>query len=390
MAVAQEEPHKPPEEDPTSPADYLFQVANPGLIQDEPLAVTVPAGLQPLTPKVVVPAANPITKGKYELGRQLYFDPRISQDGTVSCATCHNPAKGWTDGGPVSTGIQGQTGNRSAPTVFNTAYGKTMFWDGRAAVAGGSGPGPHGQPHRDGRPEASADRRPPADDPRLQAAVREGLRHQRHARRHGQGDRDVRAGRRPLGQFQVRQVQRGRQQRPLGERKAGHGPLRPPAEHRRRVQARGGASEGQVHHLPRRGELHRRAIPQPGRRLGCRPKKQFKDVGRWAPVPIGAKTDADRGSFKTPTVRDAELTAPYMHDGSLKTLEEVVEHYDKGGIPNPSLDPDMKPLKLTSQESADLVAFMKALTGEHKGLEELLPTLAPGRRRHVLPIRGRP
>ena len=132
IPAAQEEPHKPPEEDPTSPAYYLWQVPKPELISDEPLQVTVPAGLQPLTPKVVVPAGNPITKGKYELGRQLYFDPRISGDGTVSCATCHNPAKGWSDGGPVSAGIKGQTGNRSAPTVFNTAYGKTMFWDGRA------------------------------------------------------------------------------------------------------------------------------------------------------------------------------------------------------------------------------------------------------------------
>ena len=89
-----------------------------------------------------MPAANPITKGKYELGRQLYFDPRISLDGTVSCATCHNPAKGWTDGGPVSTGINGQTGNRNAPTVINTAYGKTMFWDGRAPSLEGQAQGP--------------------------------------------------------------------------------------------------------------------------------------------------------------------------------------------------------------------------------------------------------
>ena len=77
-------------------------------------------------------------------------------------------------------------------------------------------------------------------------------------------------------------------------------------------------------------------------------------------------------------MRDAALTAPYMHDGSLKTLEEVVEHYDKGGNPNPSLDPDMKPLKLTAQESADVVAFMKALTGENKSLDELIPTLPAG------------
>ena len=80
-----------------TPFAYLWQPSKAELIKDEPLAVTVPAGLQPLTPKIYVPAANPITKGKYELGRQLYFDPRISLNGTVSCATCHNPAKGWTD-----------------------------------------------------------------------------------------------------------------------------------------------------------------------------------------------------------------------------------------------------------------------------------------------------
>jgi cytochrome c peroxidase len=95
--------------------------------KDEPLQVAVPKGLQPLFPKLVVPASNPITKVKYEPGRQLSFEPRISQDSTVSCATCHNSAKGWTDGATVSTGIKGQKGNRSAPTVFNTANGKTMF-----------------------------------------------------------------------------------------------------------------------------------------------------------------------------------------------------------------------------------------------------------------------
>ena len=108
-----------------------------------------------------------------------------------------------------------------------------------------------------------------------------------------------------------------------------------------------------------------------------RPAK-FADLGRWAIDPIGAKTDADIGSFKTPTIREVAHTAPYMHDGSLTTLEQVVEHYDKGGTPNPSLDPDMKKLKLTAQEKADVVAFMKALSGETKKLDELLPELPPG------------
>ncbi len=95
-------------------------------------------------------------------------------------------------------------------------------------------------------------------------------------------------------------------------------------------------------------------------------KKQFADLGRWAVEPYGARFDGSVGAFKTPTVRDIARTGPYMHDGSLDTLEAVIDHYDKGGTPNPALDDDMKPLKLTAQEKADLVAFMKALTGETK------------------------
>ncbi len=134
-----------------TPFDHLWQPSKTELIKDEPLAVTVPVGLQPLTPKIYVPAANPITKGKYELGRQLYFEPRVSLNGTVACATCHNPAKGWTDGMPVSIGISGQTGGRSAPSVLNTAYGKTMFWDGRAPSLEGQSQGPPQNPIEMGR-----------------------------------------------------------------------------------------------------------------------------------------------------------------------------------------------------------------------------------------------
>jgi cytochrome c peroxidase len=103
---------------------------------------------------------------------------------------------------------------------------------------------------------------------------------------------------------------------------------------------------------------------------------KFADLGLWAIAPIGAKNDAEIGAFKTPTLRDLERTAPYMHDGSEKTLEEIVEYYDRGGNANPALDPDMKKLNLTAQEKADLVAFLKSLTGEP--LKVALPTLPPG------------
>src|SRR5688572_23348417 len=89
----------------------------------------VPAGLE----KPPVPEANPLTDAKVELGKILYFEKRLSRDSTVSCATCHDPAKGWTDQAPVSTGINGQKGGRSAPTVLNSAYNEVQFWDGRAS-----------------------------------------------------------------------------------------------------------------------------------------------------------------------------------------------------------------------------------------------------------------
>ena len=104
--------------------------------------------------------------------------------------------------------------------------------------------------------------------------------------------------------------------------------------------------------------------------LGIGMDKPEPDLGRY----VVTKNEADRGAFKTPTIRNVEQTAPYMHDGSLQTLEEVVEWYDKGGHPNPNLSKDVRKLNLTAQEKADLVEFMKACTGEFSGVEaERLP-----------------
>jgi cytochrome c peroxidase len=375
--AAREEPHEPTEEDPTSPAYYLYEVPKPEMISDEPFAVKVPAGLQSLTPKVVVPACNPITKGKYALGRQLYFDPRLSADGTVSCATCHNPAKGWSDGGPVSAGIRGQIGNRSAPTVFNTAYGKTMFWDGRAASLEDQAQGPMINPIEMGtqKHQQIVDRlrqipgckqqfeKVFGTDVTLDGMAKALASFERVAALSGNSNYDkyYAGDNNALSESEKRgMVLFGLRLNTDDEFKSGV-----ELQKGKCTLCHVGANftDEQFHNLG----------------VGWNPStKKFKDIGRWAPVPIGAKNDADLGSFKTPTVREVELTAPYMHDGSLKTLEEVVEHYDNGGIPNPSLDPDIKPIRLSKQESTYLVAFMKVLTGEHKRLDELLPTLPPG------------
>ena len=144
-----------------------------------------------------------MTKGKYELGRQLYFDPRVSLDGTVSCATCHNPARGWTDG------MAGLDRHRRAdrqpqrPTVINTAYGKTMFWDGRAPSLEGQAQGPIQNPIEMGKQNYKEIIDRLAKIPGVLRAVRESLRNAGHARRDGQGDRDFRAGRRALRQLSL-------------------------------------------------------------------------------------------------------------------------------------------------------------------------------------------
>ena len=185
-----------------------------GLIKDEPLPVAVPTGLQPLTPKVVVPAANPMTKGKDELGKQLYFDPRVSLDGTVSCATCHNPAKGWTDGAPGVGRHRRPDRQPERPDGAQHGLRQDDVLGRPRPVAGRPGPGPIQNPIEMGKQtyKEIVDRL--RTIPGYTRAVPEGLRHRRHARRHGQGDRHVRAGRRPVGQLGLRQVQRGRQRRP--------------------------------------------------------------------------------------------------------------------------------------------------------------------------------
>lgn len=376
LAAVQEEPNKPPDEDPASPPEFFWQRSDPSLIHDEPMKVVVPKGLPPLTPKVVVPAHNPITKGKYELGRQLYFDPRLSGNGEVSCATCHNPDKGWSDGGKVSTGIHGQTGNRSAPTVFNTAYGKSMFWDGRSPSLEGQAQGPIINPIEMGMPKhenvVRRIREIPGyqkqfanvfgTKPTLDGIAKAIATFERVAALSGNSKFDKYAA----GENDALSLSEKRGMVLFGLRLNADDETETGVELQKAkctlCHVGANFTDEQYHNLG----------------VGWDEKAQkFKDPGRWAPEPIGQKTDASFGAFKTPTVRNAALTAPYMHDGSMATLEEVVEHYNKGGTPNPSLDVDMKPLKLTPQESADLVAFMKALTGEHKSTAELLPKLPP-------------
>jgi cytochrome c peroxidase len=360
-----------------TPSDEFWLPANKALIKDEPLKVEVPLGVEELFAKVNVPVSNPLTKGKYELGRQLYFEPRVSLDGTVSCATCHNPAKGWTDGMAVSTGIDGQTGDRSAPTVINTVYGKTMFWDGRAPSLEGQAQGPIQNSIEMGKQSYKEIierlRKIPAYTEQfekvfgtkvtLDGMAKAIATFERVAALSGNSkyDKYAKGDAAALNESEKRgMILFGLRQHPEDEYKT-----KAVLQKAKCTVCHVGSNftDEQFHNLG----------------IGWDSKgSKFADFGRWKIDPIGAKNDSDMGAFKTPTVRNITDTGPYMHDGSLTTLEAVMDHYDKGGTPNPTLDVEMKPLNLTKEEKADVIAFMKALSGEMKTLEELLPTLPKG------------
>ncbi|GIW87514.1 MAG: hypothetical protein KatS3mg108_1838 [Isosphaeraceae bacterium] len=355
-----------------------WQPPDPSLIQDEPLEVKPPRGLPDLTPGVVVPEANPITKGKFELGRLLYFDPRVSKDGTVSCATCHDPGEGWTKGTPTAIGIGGQAGGRNAPVVTNTVYGRSMFWDGRAPSLEAQSQGPPLNPIEMGDQTYEE----------IIARLRDVPDYVERFRRVFGTNVTLDGVAKAIATF---------------ERVAGLSGDSPYDRYRdydlpdhnnalSESEKRGMILFGE--RLNDDDEFQTDVVLQKARCTLCHlgfnftdekfhnlgvgydaTTGRFADYGRFLAEPIGAKNPASIGAFKTPTVRDVARSAPYMHDGSEPTLEAVVDYYDRGGNPNPYLDKDIKPLNLTPQEKADLVAFMKALTGPPPDVE--IPTLPP-------------
>ncbi len=286
-----------------------------------------------------LPPNNPLTESKIALGKLLYFDKRLSADGTVSCATCHDPVKGWTDQEPVSTGIGGQKGGRNAPTVINATYYALQFWDGRAATLEEQALGPLVNPIEMGnKNHEEVTKRINAIAgyaPYFQQAFESGPTKENIAQAIASFERTILSGNSRYDRFAA------------GDRAA--------------------FNEAEIHGM----ELFFGKANCTRCHAGpVFSDSQFHNLGVGMAVPgadrgRGGVTNlkADRGAFKTPGLRDVTKTAPYMHDGSQKTLEEVVAFYNKGGEPNPNLDARMVPLNLTEAEQADLVAFMKALDG---------------------------
>jgi cytochrome c peroxidase len=279
--------------------------------------IPVPLGLDAFVP---TPESNPITREKVELGKKLFFDARLSRDSTISCGTCHEPARAFTDSRAVAVGIAGRKGDRRAPRLVNRAYGRSFFWDGRAATLEEQvlGPIQNDKEMNLTLEEASArvGLTPRAIEQALASYVRTILSGDSPYDRYVAGDRAALSERQRAG-------------------------LR---------LFRGKAGCASCHVGP---NLTDERFHNTGVGWGY-------DDGRFSVT----KQDGDRGAFKTPSLREAARTPPYMHNGSLATLDEVIEFYDKGGKPNPALDAEIRELRLTADEKTALKDFLEALNGK--------------------------
>lgn len=302
-------------------AAFIANAADPGKI---------PAGLTPPS----IPADNPLTTEKIELGKQLYFDKRLSRDNTIACASCHDPNKGWSNGERFATGVRGQVGGRSAPTIINAAFAPLQFWDGRAKQLEGQALGPIQNPIE--------------MDLTLEEVVAklnkiEGYKQQFQKIFNSEVTADGIA--KAIAAFE-RTVLSG--DAPYDRFKAGDKTALSEAAQRGMKVFFNKAHCSACHTGPSFSD-------QAFHNIGVGMEGDKPDLGRYEI----SKLEGDKGAFKTPTLREIARTAPYMHDGRFATLEEVVDYYDKGGHPNPQLDEEIFPLKFTAQDKADLVTFLK-------------------------------
>ena len=303
----------------------------------------VPQGLVPIH----WPKENPYSPAKAELGWLLYFDKRMSVDGTVACASCHDPKHAFTDGSPFSKGIRGQLGGRSAPTIINRAYSLEQFWDGRAKTLEEQAKGPIANPIEMGHAHDLCEKCI-ACDRGLSHAIQGGLR-----RREGhRSTASPRPSPRSSGQSSLA-TRPTTSSRPATSR---HSPTASSAAWTSSSPTTRGAIAAT------KGSTSPTASTPTSASAMDKPEP---DLGRFAVT----KQEEDRGAFKTPTLREIAHTGPYMHDGSMKTLEEVVDHYSNGGIGKSGKKPvglhqDVRPLNLKDQDKKDLVEFLKALSGE--------------------------
>jgi cytochrome c peroxidase len=311
----------------------------------KPVAITVPLGLPP----VPIPSDNPPTAETIALGRRLFYDVKLSVDNTLSCASCHNPALDFTDGRRVAQGVRAQGGTRNTPTILNAVYNPAQFWDGRSPSL----------EDQSGAPIANPIEMAQTHDACVVKLNRDAAYRSDFAAAFGPGPVTMRKAEMAVASFE-RTLISGNS--PFDRYRFGGDKSALSASAVRGLaiftdKQRGNCSTCHTikkdYALFTDGKFHNLGA-------GMNSEGELTDLGRYNQT----KNEADRGAFRTPTLRNIAKTAPYMHDGSKKTLRDVVDFYAGGGNSNPQLDKEIKELKLSGQDRADLVAFLEALTCE--------------------------
>jgi len=332
-------------------------------------------GLPVEATRAAVPADNPQTEGKIALGEKLFFDARLSVDGTVACSTCHDPSLAFTDGKPVSIGVKGRAGQRNAPTILNALYNNTQFWDGRAKTLEEQAALPIMNPSEMGQPSLDATVAQIAALPEYKQAFR------RVFGRPINGTDLVRA----IASYERTQFSFDS---PFDHFMAGDKRAISDSAKRGWDLFNSKARCNKCHALSENkrdptffmdkdfhnigiGIIRHNVVA-----LACKAEQEI-DSGKIIDVDQAAiqsetsvvgrflvtKQEKDIASFKTPSLRNVLITAPYFHDGSQATLWDVVDHYNHGnGLKDPWLDEDMQPLALSESEIDDVVEFLATLT----------------------------
>ena len=301
--------------------------------------------------------AEPPTPERVRLGRWLYYDRRLSANGEISCATCHRPENGFSEPTPVATGIGRQKGTHKTPSLLNQAWTlyPHFFWDGRASSLEEQVLGPIANPIEMGNTHqamiATLLEIPGYTRYFKESFGSDGITKDRVAKAIADYERTRMSGGSPWDKW---------------KRKKDDGAVSDAVK--KGDDLFFGKAECNQCHVGQNftdSLFHNLGIGWDAE------TKTFKDEGRTGV----SKMPEDIGAFKTPGLRDVAKRAPYMHDGSLATLRDVVRHCNKGGIQNPYLSPKLKMLKLTEAEEAALVKFMEALSGE--GYMDTAPAAYP-------------
>jgi cytochrome c peroxidase len=311
-----------------------------------PIKIKPPLGLPP----VAVPFDNPPTAESVALGRRLFYDPMLSADRTISCASCHDPAQAFTDGAQVSEGVKQVKGQRNSLSLLNAVYLSSLFWDGRSLSLEKQAEEPVTNPVEMAHTLQGVERRLAADAS-YQAAFEKAF---------GHGPLTYDKAEKAIASFE-RTLLSGNS--PFDRYFYAHDPsaLRDAAKRGFEIfrnPARGNCAACHVidktYALFTDNKFHN---------VGIRPTDdngQPLDLGRY----LVTKIEADKGAFRTPSLRNVALTGPYFHNGSRAKLEDVIDSHVHDGNPNQHSDKEVHSLSFSDQDRADLLAFLQSLTGQ--------------------------